>query len=201
MISEKSKEKEKGNGEDKMVTIRPATEGDLPQIRNINIYYIQHTCLTFAQTTPAAETYTEKLHNLNARGLPYLVAVEANNDAENDHVLGYACLAPFREHLVSYAPTVELSLFVHPEHQSRSIGSFLLGELTRRVRAGDVVHKTGGRTDQCLEDGVSVKNVIAVMAVDPEGKEGGEALRKWYSHRGFQDRGRLSKVGFKRGHW
>lgn len=181
-----------------MVSIRPAIEADLPQIRSINTHYIQHTCLTFAQTTPAPEKYTEKLHDLIARGLPYLVAVEPDHETGNDDVLGYASLAPFREHLVSYAPTVELSLFVHPDHRSRSIGSRLLSTLLDRVRAGDVVHRISGRTD---EAGVPVQNVIAVMAVDPEGLENGEALRRFYFHRGFQECGRLRKVGFKRGHW
>lgn len=179
-----------------MVTIRPATEADLPQIRTINTHYILHTSLTFAQTTPAPETYTSKLQSLQSRNLPYLVAVAPNPTPEtNDAVLGYASLAPFREHLVSYAPTVELSLFVHPDHQSNSIGTGLLTALLERVRAGEVVHRVDGGDD------VEVKNVVAVMAVDPEGKEGGEALRRWYLRRGFRECGRLVKVGFKRGHW
>lgn len=39
------------------------------------------------------------------------------------------------------------------------------------------------------------------MAVDPEGKNKGETLRRWYIKRGFQRKGRLSKIVFKRGHW
>lgn len=187
--------------EDNMVTIRPATETDLPQIRAINTHYIQHTSLTFAQSTPAPKTYTDKLHNLQARNLPYLVAVEPNPETQTEYILGYASLAPFREHLVSYAPTVELSLFVHPEHQSRSIGTSLLTALLDRVRAGEVVHRVVGNAESAGGEDVQVKNVIAVMAVDPEGREGGEALRRWYSRRGFGECGRLVKVGFKRGHW
>lgn len=183
-----------------MVTIRPATEPDLPQIRNINTHYIQHTSLTFAQTPPAAETYTENLHNLQTRHLPYLVAVEPDPET-HDHVLGYASLAPFREHLVSYAPTVELSLFVHPEHHSRSIGTRLLSALLERVRSGEVVHRVVGNAESAGGEDVRVRNVIAVMAVDPEAREGGEALRRWYLRRGFRECGRLVKVGFKRGHW
>jgi len=48
--------------------------------------------------------------------------------------------------------------------------------------------------------GITVDNIIAVMAVDPEGKDKGETLRRWYIKRGFQ-KGRISKIGFKRGHW
>lgn len=185
-----------------MVTIRPATEADLPQIRTINTHYILHTSLTFAQTTPAPEIYTEKLHALQSRHLPYLVAVTPSPNPEtNDTVLGYASLSPFREHLISYAATVELSLFVHPEHQGNSIGTGLLTALLELVSAGEVIHKVNGSAESAGGEDVKVRNVIAVMAVDPEGKESGEALRRWYLRRGFRECGRMVKVGFKRGHW
>lgn len=196
-----------------MITIRPAIETDLPQIRSINTHYIQNTSLTFAQTVPAAETYAQKLHNLTSRGLPYLVAVDPDSktqDGDGDLVLGYAYLSPFRSQLVSYAPTVELSLFVHPDHQSRSIGSRLLSALLERVRGGEVVHRATGELAEvndsaphaaAAEMGVRVRNFIAIMAVDPKGRDGGEALRRWYIRRGLRECGRMVKVGFKRGHW
>ena len=42
---------------------------------------------------------------------------------------------------------------------------------------------------------------MAVMAVDTDGPEEGEKLRKWYVERGFVERGRLEKIGFKKGRW
>lgn len=192
--------------------IRPAQESDLPQIRAINTHYILHTALTFAQTPPPPETYRARLTDLSARGLPYLVAV-GEAASTNDHsqagqvVFGYAYLSPFRGYLTAYAPTVELSLFLHPDYHSHGIGSGLLGEVLTRLTERKIRHKSDEIISGDLNDlpshgpHITVNHIIAVMAVDPEGKDRGEALRRWYVQRGFQERGRLSGVGFKRGHW
>jgi phosphinothricin acetyltransferase len=113
--------------------------------------------------------------------------------------------------MVSYAPTVELTLFIHPDYQSRAIGSALLAQFLGSVETGQVWHTCEGMggqielSDQNDENAsasaTQVRNVIAVMAVDPEGKGQGEALRTWYLKRGFEECGRMRKVGFKRGHW
>jgi phosphinothricin acetyltransferase len=165
------------------------------------------------------------LTELAARNLPYLVAV--GEHLANDYlladtradirqvVLGYAYLSPFRGHLTAYAPTVELSLFLHPANHSQGIGSRLLAEMMALLREGKIRHVAitdegvfgseglgnGSSTSHTLPPTITVENIIAVMAVDPEGKDKGEALRRWYIKRGFEERGRLSRVGFKRGHW
>lgn len=196
-----------------MVSYRPARLEDLAQIRTINSHYILNTSLTFVRTPPPFDSYVAKLNDLTSRGLPYLVAVddEKQSDDGNALVLGYASLSPFRPQMVSYAPTVELTLFIHPEHQSRAIGSALLAQLLERVKTGQVWHTwegMGSETESsdpsnanAFTGGTQVRNVIAVMAVDPEGKNQGGALRTWYLKRGFEECGRMKKVGFKRGHW
>jgi phosphinothricin acetyltransferase len=195
-----------------MVSYRAAKLEDLAQIRTINTHYILNTSLTFVRTPPPFESYITKLNDLTSRGLPYLVAVddEKQTDDGNALVLGYGSLSPFRPQMVSYAPTVELTLFVHPGYQSRAIGSVLLAYLLESVGTGQVWHICEGMdsnestdlNDENVSDGATrVRNVIAVMAVDPEGKEQGEALRTWYLKRGFEECGRMKKVGFKRGRW
>lgn len=189
-----------------MTSYRPARLEDLAQIRAINAHYILNTSLTFVQTPPALESYIAKLNDLASRGLPYIVAVDETHqrDDGNPLVLGYASLSPFRPQ-VSYAPTAELTLFIHPDHQSHAIGSTLLKNLLERVHERQVWHlcKEASESGHLTEStgAIHVRNVVAVMAVDPEGKEQGEALRKWYLKRGFEECGRLKKVGFKRGHW
>ena len=194
-----------------MTIYRQAQLADLPGIRDINVHYILHTSLTFMQAPPPLETYITKWHDLEDRGLPYFVAVDQPEEhGSEEKVIGYASLSPFRGHLVSYTPTAELSLFVHPEYHSKSIGSNLLSRLIDLVNCGNVSHRVeeayheedvgvDGRSS--TESSNQVRNIIAVMAVDPEGKDGGEALRKWYAQRGFVEQGRLKNVGFKWGHW
>lgn len=181
--------------------IRPVKEAYLPQIRDINTHYILHTSLTFARAPPPFELYVTKMHDLARRGLPYMVTVDKTQKAPdgNDAVLGYGYFSPFRGHLVSYAPTVELTLFVHPDYQNRAIGSSLLKFLLDRVKNGAVDHLC--EENQDIDAPIRVRNIIAVMAVDPEGKDEGEALKRWYIKRGFEESGRLKNVGYKRGHW
>jgi phosphinothricin acetyltransferase len=183
--------------------IRPVKEAYLPQIRDINTHYILNTSLTFARAPPPFESYSAKMHDLASQGLPYMVTVDRTQKAADgtDFVLAYGYLSPFRGHLVSYAPTVELTLFVRPDYQSRSIGSDLLRFFLDRVKNGLVNHRCQGEGDQGIDAPARVRNVIAVMAVDPEGRDEGEALRRWYIKRGFEESGRLKKVGYKRGHW
>lgn len=186
-----------------MATYRPTTEADLPQVRAINTHFILHTSLTFAQSPLPLESYTAKLQDLTTRCLPYIVAVDKSQKREDgsDLVLGYASFSPFRGHLLSYAPTVELSLFVHPDFQSRSIGSNLLNYVLNLLQKGEVNQRCKEGPNKPLGSPTRVLNVIAVMAVDPEGKDGGEALRRWYIQRGFVQSGRMVNVGFKRGKW
>ncbi|KAF9894809.1 hypothetical protein FE257_004430 [Aspergillus nanangensis] len=198
-----------------MAIIRPASVSDLAQIHSINCHYILHTSLTFAQNPPPLATYRDTFDLVQARGLPYLVAVDEGQRFEDGEMLvvGYTYLSPYRGERLSYAPTVELSLFVHPAYQSRAIGSRLLSALLEKFHRGELrnnAFEITGDDEQARQvyaasndggDGVPVQNVLAVMAVDPEGKDGGEALRRWYIKRGFMERGRLMKVGRKWNRW
>jgi phosphinothricin acetyltransferase len=194
--------------------IRDATPSDLPQIRAINTHYILNTVLTFRKIPPPPATILDKYNDIKAHRLPYRVAVEANlkHGDGSDLVLGYAYLSPYRGHMLSYAPTVELTLFVHPSHQSKSVGSKLLASILKAaesvLRRVDEI-STGyddnetPTTDVAGGNGLDVflRNVLAVMAVDTDGPDEGDALRKWYIKRGFVERGRLDKIGFKKGRW
>lgn len=195
-----------------MVHIRPATVEDLAQVRDIMAYYVRHTSLTFLQNPVSQVMLDAKFHDITeSRRLPYLVAIDEDSEKSQEIVVGYTYLSPFRGHMLSYGPTVELTLFVHPDHQSRSIGTSLLTALLESAKISGVAHVA--RESIIDDDGVQhtiyaadgevirVRNIIAVMAVDPDGKDGGEALRRWYINRGFVERGRMDKIGFKKGRW
>ncbi|KAL1960664.1 hypothetical protein VTO42DRAFT_7243 [Malbranchea cinnamomea] len=70
-----------------------------------------------------------------------------------------------------------------------------------RHLAGEFI---GDSDNQVLAEGGAgsrIRNLLAVMAVDTDGKGGGEGLRDWYVKRGFVERGRMKEVGFKNGRW
>jgi len=51
---------------------------------------------------------------------------------DQDSVLGFASLSPYRSR-PAYAPTVEDSVYVHPEHRGRGYGQRLLEDLVDRA--------------------------------------------------------------------
>jgi len=63
-------------------------------------------------------------------GHPAIVAVDDDNDAV---VVGFASLSPYRSR-PAYAPTVEDSVYVHPDHRGRGIGRLLLSDLVELAR-------------------------------------------------------------------
>lgn len=149
--------------------IRTAMESDLEAINDIYNYYVPlSTC-----------TYQEKLETMDARRLwfgfhgekhPVTVALE------NDQVVGWGSLTPFRERS-AYRFTVENSVYVHHRHHRRGIGSLLLGDLIDRCRY------LGHR--------------VVVAGIDGEQSASVAIHAKFH----FQKVGHLHRVGFKFGRW
>lgn len=196
-----------------MITSRPATLADIPQVRDINHWYIVNSCSTFATTPPPVSHYEDILRDLNRRRLPFYVVVsDARKSSDGaDLILGYAYLSPFRGHLLAYAPTVELSIFMRTDQRSFGYGTILLKKLLGLVEIGDVEHRCEERVSDIASIGAGtalgvmntslVRNIIAIMAFDPVDTAEGERLRDWYVKWGFVETGRLESVGRKMGHW
>ncbi|EEH34776.2 hypothetical protein PAAG_05823 [Paracoccidioides lutzii Pb01] len=146
---------------------------------SIFTHYVLNTVITFLINKPPLSYVADKLYTTQDRGLPFLIAVErpegANTSNEGDtqeKVCGYTQASPFRGQLLAYGPSVELSLFFL---SIQTISPKASEETKHRARefAGDLEHEV------CIQDGFPVKNVLAVMAVDAERKNGGEGLRDW----------------------
>ncbi|CRG86156.1 hypothetical protein PISL3812_03159 [Talaromyces islandicus] len=187
--------------------IRAATENDISQVHAIYSHYVANTVLTFMQTTPPLQSMLDKFKtNTESRRLPYLVAVDKSNDKT---VLGFAYLSPFRGTMFSYGPTVELTIFLSPEYKQNGIGSYLLAELLSKVQSGGKEHvaqhraveHAGYNGHETHSEPMPIRNILACMALDPDGRDQGEGLRKWYEQRGFVERGRLKGAGLKKGKW
>ena len=128
--------------------------------------------------------------------MPYLVAVSS----ETEHrVLGYCYAGEFRPHMHAYDHTAELSIFVRPDEQGRGVGSMLMKTLLEELR---VKHSNPGKVEGRISyEPVKgeIRNLLAVMSVDEHGW--GDGLRDWYRSWGFEEKGRMEKVGWKLGRW
>ncbi|KAK5412469.1 hypothetical protein LTR06_005439 [Exophiala xenobiotica] len=174
------------------VTVRPAIEIDLPQIHEIFEHYVLNTVVSFLVQKPPANYIASRFKESINRNLPYLVAID-----ENNRVVGYSYASAFRGFMLGYGHSVEISLFCHPEHRHKGIGSKMLKDLLNALRTTKHVTKEAGHEDNPVE--CDVKKVFAVMAVDEDAPGQGLALRDWYRRWGFEEVGRLKGVGYKKG--
>lgn len=174
------------------VTVRPAKESDLPQIREIFEHYVLNTVVSFLVQKPPPDYIGSRFHEIVARNLPYLVAVD-----DGGQVLGYSYASAFRGYMLGYGHTVEISLFCHPQHTNKGIGGHMIKQLIDVLRATKHVSREVGHEDHPLES--DVKKVMAIMAVDEGAPGQGLGLRDWYKKWGFEEVGRLKGVGSKKG--
>lgn len=162
--------------------IKPAEPIHIPSINVILTHYALNTVITFATTGQTDESFLAKFRCITEENnLPFLVAVTQAGKMEV--AVGYTYISPWRPERAAYQHTGELSLFVHPEHQGKGIGSALLRKLLEDVKE------------------TRAREVLAVMAVDKTGKGGGLGLRDWYVRLGFREVGKMDRVGWKFGRW
>ena len=174
------------------IAVRDAVETDIEAVHEIQCYYVTNTVLSFRHKVVPLEAMQASFHNNTEKhGLPYFVATKGAS------VVGYIYADGFRGHMIGYAPTVELSLFCHPDFLGRGIGSILLDALLGRLKEIKHVTYEAYHEQEIVES--EIRQVIAIMAVD-EGRQG-LALRDWYLKKGFTEAGRLKDVGYKDNRW
>jgi phosphinothricin acetyltransferase len=154
--------------------VRPAAPADAEPVAAIFAHYVATSVATFEEVAPTAADWRQRLDDLAARNLPFLVAETAERDGS---VCGFAYASPWRPK-PAYRHTVEDTVYLSPGHTGRGIGSALLGTLL----AG------------CADAGA--RQVIAVIA--DTGSDASAALHRRF---GFTHAGRLSGVGRKHGRW
>jgi L-amino acid N-acyltransferase YncA len=202
----------------KKAIIRPATPSDMPTITKINEHYTLNTVITFKTEVTTCEQHVANLEKVRSQKLPYLVAVSAptpestpapssteikaeETSTSESKVIGYAYVSGFRSSSgkASYIHTVELSIFLDPSHVYGGTGTLLLKTLISVISNPSEYseyYPNGIRGDD-----VKVRQVIACMALDVDGKENGLGLKRWYEGFGFVFSGHLKEVGFKFGRW
>jgi phosphinothricin acetyltransferase len=156
---------------DTQPTVRPATVGDLDAVAAIFAHYVTGSVFTFEEVPPTVAQWRQRLVALGEKHLPFLIA------EVDGAIAGYAYASPWRPK-PAYRHTVEDSIFLAPGYQGRGLGRLLLGALLTACAAA------GSR------------QVVAVIA--DSGDPASVALHRAC---GFTEAGRLTRVGYKHGHW
>ena len=152
--------------------IRPVTEADIPDIREIYNYYVRNSVVTFDEKPWTIAKWREKYAKLKQLDLPFLVA-----EAPSGQILGYALVQPWQSKS-AYRYTVENSIYLGQAASGKGLGRALLEALI----------------DACAEKGI--REMVA--AISDKGAEASIAL---HEKLGFTEVGRMGRVGFKFGRW
>ena len=108
-----------------MVTVRDATEADLPSILTIINVIILTTTASWSLTPLTLEERLAWYRDRAAQGFPVLVA-------DDGRILGFASFGPFRP-WEAYRHTAENTIYVDEQARGRGVGTALLAELIARA--------------------------------------------------------------------
>jgi phosphinothricin acetyltransferase len=153
------------------VSLRGADAADAGAIAEIYAHHVRKGTATFELEPPDASEIERRRREVTSRGLPYLVAVSA------DEVIAYAYAAPYRPR-PAYRFTVEDSIYVRADAAGRGIGRALLARLI------DEAERAGAR------------QMVAVI-----GDAGNAASIRLHAALGFEHIGVLKSVGNKFERW
>jgi phosphinothricin acetyltransferase len=155
------------------VHIRDATVADALAINTLYNASVMTTTVQWTEELESVATRRAWVEKQVRAGNPVLV-VEADSE-----VVGFASYDDFRDSSKwpGYRFTVEHTIHIHADHQSRGVGGVLLGALVARA-------------------GAAGKHVI-IGAID--GQNAGSI--RFHSQHGFVEVARMPELGFKFGRW
>jgi phosphinothricin acetyltransferase len=151
-------------------TIRPVRATDLPHVREIYNHFVSNSAVTLDERRSSIPYWREKFALLTRLNLPFLVAVSPSGV-----VLGYALAQPWAGKN-AYRYTVEDSIYLGPGAGGKGLGAALLQALI----------------DACEQ--IGIREMVAVIS-----DSGAEASIRLHAKLGFEEAGRMGRVGYKFG--
>lgn len=113
--------------------IRKAERTDIAELLEIYNYEVLNGVSTLDINPRTTEQWTDWFENHNIKNHPLIVS------EENGAVTGYASLSSYRAK-EAYASTVELSIYIHPEHRGKGVGTALMSEIITMAKEDPTVH-------------------------------------------------------------
>lgn len=152
-----------------LINIRKAEEQDITAMMEIYNYEVEHGVATLDLHPRSYEDRKAWFCMHRSEDHPLIVAEESGV------ILGYASLSPYREK-EAYRSTVELSIYIAPEHRKKGIATKLM----------QAILKMAGKNAQ-------IHLVVSVIT------RGNEASNRLHQKFGFTYCGTLHEVGMKFG--
>lgn len=149
--------------------IRKATPEDAKAIAGIYNHYVLNTVVTFDETPISEEEYRRRIIE-TTKEHPWLVY------EENGVLIGYAYANRWKSRC-SYRLSIETTVYLHPDHPGKGIGSELYAAL---------IHEVKERPVHAIIGGISLPN---------------EASVRLHEKMGFVKVAHFREVGFKFNEW
>ena len=119
------------------VIIRAADPSDASIIASIYNHYVAETIVTFDEQPVTVAEMARRVEEVQAASLPWLVAEQENR------VVGYAYAAPWKRR-AAYRFSVEITVYLDPNHLGRGFGTSLYTELFAILRNSQAHAVIGG---------------------------------------------------------
>lgn len=110
--------------------IRPASPADALQIAEIYNHYIATSHATFEINPIHANEMLRRMEDGRAADYPFLVC------QEKGEIVGYAYGRQFRSRR-AYKYSIEISVYIRPGHEEKSIGTLLYENLFSEIKSRD----------------------------------------------------------------
>ena len=149
--------------------VRACTPADIPAICDIYNHYIANTVITFEES-PISVVEMQKRVETTLQLFPWLVY------EENEKIIGYAYASKWKDRS-AYKHTAEVTVYLHPEHCGKGLGSILYVALIEQL---------------------ANKNIHALLACIATPNAASERIHEQF---GFRQVAHFREVGFKFGRW
>lgn len=163
----------KEGNEKTSLILRPVEKTDAQAITDIYNHYVTETTVSFETEPLTLEQMTQRMCSI-ASEYPYFVCIDTE---ANNRVVGYCCVHLWKERH-AYCNTLEVTIYLDPEHKGRGAGTMMMNRLLQACR-----------------EMKSVRNLIACIT------EENRASIAFHSKMGFEEVSHFKKVGYKFGEW
>ncbi|WP_257253574.1 MULTISPECIES: GNAT family N-acetyltransferase [unclassified Endozoicomonas] len=108
--------------------IREVESSDIKRIVEIYNHYVRNTAFTFEEEEILASDIDFRVNKIKSDGLPWIVLI---NDSK---VVGYAYASQWHDRS-AYRFSVETTIYLDPNFQSKGLGSALYRELLKKLQS------------------------------------------------------------------
>ena len=130
--------------------IRIAKEDDSEELLKIYSYYVKNTAITFEQTVPSLEEFTNRIKE-TLINYPYLVAVV------DGKIVGYIYASRFRTR-ESYICSASSSIYIEKSYHRKGLGKKLYSEICNILLKQNITNVYAGIANPIEEDEYLTRN-------------------------------------------